>query len=154
MSDLTQGNTGLLFFSMIIQFIVEQLKNILPLEKIPTTIVKPQLWSLIVSLAVAFAFKVDMFDTLGFSVSGPTWISYILTAILISGGSGVFNEIIKSLTAIKQGKIAAVDPTVQTSGTGIQVNPVQELTPIQNTGEVSAPVSNPEASLAETESAI
>lgn len=119
MADLTQGVTALLFFSVIIQYITEQIKNILPLEKIPNSIIKPQLWSLVVSLIVTFSFKVDMFATLGFKIDAHVWIAYILTAILISGGAVVFNEIIKSLQAVKDGKFIANDinnPNTPTGG--------------------------------------
>lgn len=156
MPDLTQGITGLLFFSIVIQFVTEQLKNILPLDKIPSTIVKPQLWSLIVSLLVSFAFKVDMFSTLGYPITGPLWIGYLLTAILISGGSGVFNEIIQSLTAIKAGKFAALDPTITTTGTGVQINPEPVYTSLSSVSstEDSSNESKPEETVSDEEQSV
>lgn len=93
----------LIVAAIIIQFLVERVKDLFPTsayEKM-TKYVKPSVISLVFSLLIAFCCKIDIFNMLGFAIE-PVWVSYILTAVALSGGAVGINELIKALSGIKE----------------------------------------------------
>ena len=102
----------LILASIVIQFLVERVKDFFPssiYEKV-TKYVKPSVFSLVFSLIIAFGCKIDLFALLNFAIE-PVWLSYILTAITLSGGSVALNELIKSLASIKDYNNSIADIT-------------------------------------------
>lgn len=85
---------GFIFAAIIVEYVVGVLK-----EKLPATATKyvdPNLLSLIIGVLVAFAFTLDVFSAFGFTTEW-VWIAYLLTGILIAGGSKLWHELISKL---------------------------------------------------------
>ena len=99
-----EGIAVIFMMAFAAQVIVERMKELLPAH--------PQVlaWTkLIVGVALALIFKLDLFALSGYPAE-YTVASYVLTGVLISGGSGVLNDFLKGAQAWKytmQAKVAA-----------------------------------------------
>lgn len=90
-----------LFAAIIIEFVVGVLK-----EKLPAVVIKyinPNILSLLFGVAVAFAFGLDIFSALGMATAW-LWLAYLLTGILLAGGSKLWHELISKLRESRDGE--------------------------------------------------
>jgi hypothetical protein len=84
--------------ALVVQFVTEILKKLLP-EKTHSYAVP--LLALVVSIVLAVTTHTGLLDTFGIAVTPPI-VDYIITGLLLSGGSVGINELIKSLRGIKE----------------------------------------------------
>lgn len=95
---LPLGLQAFVSLALIIQYVVEQLKIFIP-EKWHKSGVP--LLALGIALMIAFGCKVGFMVAAGLPVDNVK-IDYLLTAILLSGGSVVANELIKVVRGVKE----------------------------------------------------
>ena len=89
-----------LFAAIIVEFVVGVLT-----DKLPEVLLKylnANILSLVLGVAVAFAFALDVFSALGM-VTAWTWLAWLLTGILLAGGSKLWHELISKLRESRQG---------------------------------------------------
>lgn len=91
------GFTLILALALLVQFIVERIKT--PIPEAYRTWAVPVL-AMIVSMVVCFCCKVGLFGQFSLSME-PIWLDYLLTGLILSGGSTLTNELIKALQGIK-----------------------------------------------------
>lgn len=92
------GLVVILALSTIIQFVVEQIKGPIPEAYRKWAV---PLLALGISVIVTLGCKVGLLATFHILINPPI-IDYILTGVLISGGSTFINELIKVLQGIKE----------------------------------------------------
>lgn len=83
--------------SLLIEAIVETLKMTWDEDKIN----KSRIAALIVSFICCFAFKIDLFNYIGFETTLPI-VSYLLTSIIVSREANVVSDILQKLKGIKK----------------------------------------------------
>ena len=88
-----------LALSVIAQFAVERLKTPIPSKY---TKVAVPLLALVICCILTCSCRVGVLSALGINIDRAV-IDYLLTGILISGGSTAFNELIKVLNGLKEG---------------------------------------------------
>lgn len=86
---------SLVIFALLVEFVVDILKNLLPAH-ITETIVTPPRLAAIAGLILAFAFHLDIFAMLGYETEF-LWIAYFITGLIISAGSIPVHELIAKL---------------------------------------------------------
>lgn len=89
-----------LFAAIIIEFVVGVLK-----DKLPEMVIRyasPNILSLLLGVTVTFAFCLDIFAALGM-VTAWHWLAYLLTGILLAGGSKLWHELISKLRESRKG---------------------------------------------------
>ncbi len=91
------GFTLILALSLIIQFVVERIKTPIPN---PCRSWAVPLIVFLISLGLSFCCRASILTYLGIAIK-PPWIDYIITGIILSGGSTLMNELIKALNSIK-----------------------------------------------------
>lgn len=89
----------IIVFATISQVIVERIKPLF--IGAAATYFQPTYVALAVSVLVTVAFHVDIFSTLGLKIYADPMVSYILTGLIISGGSTVVNDLFKSIQNLK-----------------------------------------------------
>lgn len=89
----------ILALAVITQFTTERLKSPIP-DKYTKRAVP--LLALLLSCILTCACSVGVLTTIGVSISIPA-IDYLLTGVLVSGGSTAINELIKVLNGLKEG---------------------------------------------------
>ena len=92
--------TILVICSLIVQFIVERVKQPVP-EKYRKAVVP--LLSVAVGLVIAFGTEVGIFGVIGIPFE-PAWVDYALTGVAYSGGSCAVNELIKKISGERENK--------------------------------------------------
>ena len=85
-----------IFAAIIIEFVVGVLKEKLP--EAVTRYANPNILSLLLGVVVAFAFGLDVFAALGMATAW-LWLAYLLTGILLAGGSKLWHELVEKLRA-------------------------------------------------------
>ena len=90
---------SIVIFATITQVLVERIKPLFVGEA--AKYYNPAYVSMFISIFVAVAFHVDLFATLNLKLYADPTISYILTGIIISGGSTVVNDLFKSIQNLK-----------------------------------------------------
>ena len=96
---MTTALISIIVFAMISQVIVERFK---PLFVGPAAkFYSPAYIALVVSILVAEAFHVDIFAVLGLKIYVSPLVAYVLTGIIISGGSSVVNDLFKAINNLK-----------------------------------------------------
>lgn len=88
------------FAAIIIEFVVGVLTSKLP--EVVLQYVNANVLSLLLGVGVAFAFCLDMFATLGMTTAW-VWLAYLLTGILLAGGSKLWHELIAKLRESRSG---------------------------------------------------
>lgn len=86
--------------AIIIEFVVGVLT-----AKLPQVVLKylnASILSLLLGIAVAFAFALDIFSALGMTTAW-LWLAYLLTGILLAGGSKLWHELISKLRESRAG---------------------------------------------------
>ena len=101
--DFTTIVSGLLIFlvlSIVIEYVVAVLTDKLP--AIVTKYITANIWSLIIGILVALMFQMDVFAVFGLQT---TWFvaAWVLTGILLAGGSKLWHELISKLRESRQG---------------------------------------------------
>lgn len=89
----------LMLLAVLVQFVVERLKPGIP-EKLRSFCVP--LLAIIISIVLTLSCQVGLLQALGIGI-GSAIVDYVLSGIIISGGSTAFNELIKVLQGIKEG---------------------------------------------------
>ena len=85
----------LVVLSMIVEFVTDIIKKIIPLKAIGSVEV-PLIISLIVGIVVALTTRANIFDGIGVVVD-PIATAYIFTGIIISAGSKGVHELVSKL---------------------------------------------------------
>jgi len=109
--------TLIVILSVICQYLVQQIKEILP-AKVVAKLGDKNTWfgsgliALVFGILLAFLAQADILDAVGVASLNPT-IDYILTGILISGGSSLIHDLFNSISSIssKNNAVAAAQPT-------------------------------------------
>ena len=95
----------MLVCSVIVQFTVERLKqpfaHLLPEHRKKTIV---PLIALAVGLLIAAGSRLCLFTAMGIPFHYG-WLGYALTGVAFSGGSGAFNELIKSVAGRRHGNL-------------------------------------------------
>ena len=89
-----------LFAAIIVEFVVGVLT-----DKLPAVLLKylsANILSLVLGVAVAFAFGLDVFSALGMSTTWA-WLAWLLTGILLAGGSKLWHELVAKLRESRNG---------------------------------------------------
>ena len=89
-----------LFAAIIVEFVVGVLT-----DKLPAVILKyasANILSLALGVVVAFAFRLDVFSVLGMSTTWA-WLAWLLTGILLAGGSKLWHELVSKLRESRNG---------------------------------------------------
>lgn len=101
--SLTSSFMVIFFLSIITQYVVEQIKNSLPTrvsKKLnatdDSTWVTGGMLALVVGILVAIFTRADVFSTLGLG-SMNLYFDYVITGVLISGGSSLIHDLIQAL---------------------------------------------------------
>lgn len=84
--------------SLVVQFVTEMLKQLLPAKVHPYGV---PILALAVSIGLAFTTHTGLITAFGISVTPPT-LDYIVTGLILSGGSAGINELIKTLRGLKE----------------------------------------------------
>ncbi|QXN67884.1 hypothetical protein FPHOBKDP_00130 [Listeria phage LPJP1] len=122
MEQVTSGLLILTVLSVVIQYLVERIKDIFPtkvMDKL-ANYVNPAFWSLIVSLPIAFGINIDLFAIIGYNMH-PTWLATLFTGFALSGRATGINELIKSLSAVKTNNFTQADSVKNTDEEEIKV---------------------------------
>lgn len=95
-------NLFIAFFAaaITIEFVVAILT-----DKLPAVVVKyitANVWSLALGILVAFAFGLNLFEALGMTTAW-LWVAYLLTGVLLAGGSKLWHELIAKLRESRNG---------------------------------------------------
>lgn len=96
--NIPMGLSTIIVLSLIIQFIVERVKTPIPEEYREWAV---PLVALVLGIILAITCKIGFLLTLNITVE-PIIIDYILTGIILSGGSTLVNELIKVLQTAKE----------------------------------------------------
>lgn len=101
--SLTSSFMVIFFLSIITQYVVEQIKNSLPTrvsKKLnandDSTWITGGMLALVVGILVAIFTRADVFSTLGLG-SMNLYFDYVITGVLISGGSSLIHDLIQAL---------------------------------------------------------
>ena len=87
----------IVLLSVIVEYIVNLIKPLMPETDYPI----PLIISLVFGIALAVVVKADILTAVGFSPSYLI-ISYIVTGLIVSGGSTAVHELISKLRASRQ----------------------------------------------------
>lgn len=90
-----------IMLAIVVQYIVDIIKNIIPSSGVGS-IKLPPIYSLIVGVVMAVLFQVDLMATLGFTTSYAL-AGWIITGLIISGGSSAVHELIAKLRESRTG---------------------------------------------------
>jgi hypothetical protein len=85
----------------LVQYIVDILKNAIPATAIGKVTLAP-IYSLIVGIALAIIFQVDIMAALGFATQYAI-AGWIITGLIVSGGSSAVHELIAKLRESRTG---------------------------------------------------
>lgn len=102
--------TIILFLSIISQYIVQQIKNVLPVNLQNKLSAKNDTWfnsgiiALVVGVVLAFIAKADILAAIGIKSIAPV-VDYLITGVLISGGSSLIHDVVSSISEIGGGNV-------------------------------------------------
>jgi len=87
----------IILLSVIVEYIVNLIKPLMPETSYPV----PLVISLVIGIALAVVVKADILTAVGFN---PEYliISYIVTGLIVSGGSTAVHELIAKLRASRE----------------------------------------------------
>lgn len=74
-------------------------------DKLPAAVVKyltANILSLLLGVLIAFAFRLDLFTVIG-QTTAWLWLAYLITGILLAGGSKLWHELISKLRESREG---------------------------------------------------
>ena len=97
---------GILLLAIITQFVVDRIKEIIPVEAIGTLKLAP-IYAAIVGLAIALSANIDLLAIFGFAASPP--LGQILAGLSISGGSTAVHEFISKIRESRLGDLGIID---------------------------------------------
>lgn len=97
---------GIVLLATLTQFIVDRLKEIIPLDKIGGLALAP-VYAAAIGIAVARSAEIDVLAMLGFAAS-PI-LGQVLTGIVISGGSTAVHELLAKLRESRAGNLEIID---------------------------------------------
>jgi len=86
--------TILIILSIIVQFLVDRIKLVIPIKKVGIVELAP-IYALVIGMLIAFTTAINMLALLGYK-SFPI-VGYILTGLAISGGSVGIHELIAKI---------------------------------------------------------
>lgn len=86
---------SILIMATIVQFLVDVVKNAIPIIQIGPVKLTP-LYAIAIGIALAVVFKIDMFAQLGFKTD-QVMIAQVFTGLAISAGSGPVHELVSKL---------------------------------------------------------
>ena len=92
--EVTAAIATLVAMSIVVEYCVERVKAILG-ERV-MEVVKAPWWAAAFGVLFACLFRLDLFAAVGFSSALPV-VPYIVTGLLLSGGSGAMHELIAKL---------------------------------------------------------
>ena len=87
----------IILLSVIVEYLVNVIKPLVPETDYPI----PLVISLVIGIALAVVVKADILTAVGFSPSYLI-ISYIVTGLIVSGGSTAVHELIAKLRASRE----------------------------------------------------
>jgi len=87
----------IILLSVIVEYLVNVIKPLIPETDYPI----PLVISLVIGIALAVVVKADILTAVGFSPSYLI-ISYIVTGLIVSGGSTAVHELIAKLRASRE----------------------------------------------------
>lgn len=90
---------GVLLMAILVQFLVDRLKAIIPVDKIGKLEIAP-IYALILGVSISIVSGTDMLALIGFKTY-PIF-GEILTGIAVSGGSSAVHELISKLRESRQ----------------------------------------------------
>ena len=80
--------------SILVQFLVDRIKAVVPVKTVGNLELAP-LYALALGIGLAFVTQVDIISSLGFNTVSA--VGYIVTGIVVSGGSSAVHELIAKL---------------------------------------------------------
>ena len=94
---MTNNIVMIILLSVIVEYIVNLIKPLMPETSYPV----PLVISLVIGIALAVVVKADILTAVGFN---PEYliISYIVTGLIVSGGSTAVHELIAKLRASRE----------------------------------------------------
>lgn len=98
MSITSKTITIIFVVALLIQFCVERIKELVGPKVMQY--IKAPLWSMAFGILFAFMFHLDVFTMLGFTSSIPV-VAYILTGLVLSGGSAPIHDLIDKIREYK-----------------------------------------------------
>lgn len=94
MANLSNAVTVIVVFAILIQFLVDRVKEIVG-DKV-MNIVKAPVWAVAFGVLFALMFNIDFFALIGFSSQIPI-VAKIITGLILSSGSTGVHELIAKL---------------------------------------------------------
>lgn len=94
MSDFVQAIFFMIVFAILIQFLVDRIKEIVG-EK-AMAIVKPPIWAAVLGVTLSLLFSLDIFAMFGLTALFP-YITQVLTGLMLSAGALPLHELFAKL---------------------------------------------------------
>lgn len=94
MANLSNAVTVIVVFAILIQFLVDRVKEIVG-DKV-MNVVKAPVWAVVFGVLFALMFNIDFFALIGFSSQIPI-VAKIITGLILSSGSTGVHELIAKL---------------------------------------------------------
>lgn len=96
MLETSKAVTIMLVFAILVQFLVDRVKDIVG-EKI-MGYVKAPVWAALLGVLFAFFFRLDVFAMFGYTAQLPA-VAYIMTGLILSAGAAPIHELIEKVRA-------------------------------------------------------
>lgn len=113
MSDFVQAIFFMLVFAILIQFLVDRIKEIVG-EK-AMAIVKPPIWAAVLGVTLSLLFSLDIFAMFGLTALFP-YITQVLTGLMLSAGAVPLHELFAKLRQSRIDAEALLDISSLVSG--------------------------------------
>ena len=107
MLETSNAVTIILVFAVLVQFLVDRIKDIVG-EKV-MGYVKAPVWAALLGILIAFLFQLDVFAMFGYTAQLPA-MAYVMTGLILSAGAAPIHELIEKVrtsrdTILMPGKI-------------------------------------------------
>lgn len=98
MMEVSSAIAIIFVVALLIQFCVERVKELVGTKVM--SYVKAPVWSMAFGILFALMFQLDVFSMLGFTSNIPI-IAYIVTGLVLSGGSAPIHDLIDKIRSYK-----------------------------------------------------